>query len=554
MTKLNPTAWTPLRMLRAATLSLALFAVGCEGPTGNTGGQGEPGPQGPKGDPGTSQTVDPSLSTVDKAFAGIGGKPAIQGLTGFELTTSGMRYAVGENFSPEDAPPLGSTYAGSTVSYDVAGDKFVIRHKRKLVFAFPLDQDFKEIILGNQGFLDGTESLFGFPGGPLGSDRVAAIRRQQRFFNPHLILKDIAATPNMATDGGAAILDGSIHNLLVVNNPVHPVTLYVNAKTGKISKLVTLESEHLHRDVPVEYFYEGWEATPSGLLFPKNVYVGVDGHLVHTETRTAVAVNPTLAASLFQLPANTNLPPYNAEDAARGAANSQFHLIFAGFGIPLDGQDLTTNATQIDPGVWYIRGFSHNTIVVEQANGIVVLEAPLYPERADAIIAWIRTQFPSKPITHVLATHHHSDHSAGLRSFVAAGARVVVHESVAAFYREIFRAPSTVRQDTLARTPAAATIITVPINGSFRIEDATHPVVAYHLTSTHAEDLLMFYLPNEKTIFTSDVWSPGQGGFGNGPRELYTAITQTYNLQVTKLTGGHGNTGTLQELQTAAGQ
>jgi glyoxylase-like metal-dependent hydrolase (beta-lactamase superfamily II) len=554
MRKLNPTAWTPLRTLRAATLSLALIAVGCEGDRGPQGDPGAPGDPGPKGDPGTSQTVDPALTPVDKAFAGIGGKTAIQGLQNFELTTSGLFYTAGEGFRPTDAPGLGSTEDGTTVSYDVAGDKISIRHKRKLTLFFPLDQDYKEIILGNQGFLDGTESLFGAPGGPLLSDRVAAIRREHRLLNPHLILKDIAATPNIATDGGAALLDGSVHNLLVVNDAVHPITLYVNAKTGKIAKLVTLENEPLHRDVPVEVFYEGWETTPSGLLFPKNVYVGVDGHLIKSETRKAVAVNGTLVAANFQLPAGTQLPPYNAEDAARGAANHEFHQVFSSFGIPLDGQDLTTNATQIDPGVWYIQGFSHNTLVVEQANGIVVVEAPLYPERADAIISWIKNQFPTKPITHVLATHHHSDHSAGLRSFVAAGARVVVHESIVGFYREVFRAPSTVRPDKQAQTPGTPNIITVPINGSFRIDDAAHPVVAYHLENTHAADMLMFYLPNEKTLFLSDLYNPGQGGFGNGPKELYKAITQTYTLDVTRLTGGHGNTGTLEELRQAAGQ
>jgi glyoxylase-like metal-dependent hydrolase (beta-lactamase superfamily II) len=557
MRKLNFTAWTPLRTLRAATLSLALFAVGCEGPQGEPGTPGTPGTpgaQGPKGDPGTSQTVDPSLSTVDKAYAGIGGKTAIQGLQNFEFTTSGIRYAAGEGYRPEDAPLLGSTYDGSVVSYDVAGDKLAIHHKRKLTLFFPLDQDFKEIVIGNQGFLDGTESLFGAPGGPLGSDRVAAIRRQQRLLNPHIILKEIAATPTMARDGGAALLDGSVHNLLVVNDSVHPITIYVNAKTGKISKLATVESEHLHRDIPVEYFYEGWEAAAGGLLFPKYVYIGVDGHLVASETRKTVTVNGTLAATRFQLPENTQLPPYNAEDAARGAANSQFHNIFASFGIPMDGQDLSVNQTALDPGVHYIRGWSHNTLVVEQSNGIVVLEAPLYPERADAIIAWIRTQFPNKPITHVLATHHHSDHAAGLRSFVAAGARVVVHEAAGSFYEELFRAPSTIRQDTLARMPANANITKVPVGGSLRLEDATRPVVAYHVDNTHAADMLMFYLPNEKTVFASDLFSPGLGGFGTGPLELYRSITQTYNLQVTRMTGGHGNTSTLDDLRVAAGQ
>ncbi|KFE68312.1 MBL fold metallo-hydrolase [Hyalangium minutum] len=547
MRKLSSTRWSPLRTLRAVTLGFALVAAGCEG---DAGPQGE---QGPQGAPGTDATVDPSLGTADKAFAGIGGKAAVQGLQNFELTVSGQAYTAGEGFRPSDPPLMGSTSNGTTISYDVAGNKLAIHHKRTLTLFFPLQQDFKEIVNGNDGFLDGTESLFGAPGGPLLSDRTAAIRRQQRFLNPHLILKDIAANPSIATDGGSALLDGSLHNLLVVSDSVHPITLYVNAKTGKLAKLSTLENEPLHRDVPVEVFYEGWETTSSGLLFPKNVYMGVDGHLVSSETRKTVTVNGTLAASLFQLPSGTNLPPYNAEDAARGASQHVFHQVFASFGIPLDGVDLTTSETVLTPGVHYLRGYSHNTLVVEQANGIVVLEAPLYPERSDAIINWIKAKFPNKPITHVLATHHHSDHAGGLRSYVAQGTKVVAHESLTSFYQELFRAPSTLRPDALAQKPTAPTIVPVAIGTPLRLDDASHPVVAYNLPNTHAADMLLFYLPNDKIAFASDLFNPGQGGFGNGPKELYTAIKTTYSLDVTTVTGGHGNTSSLADLQQAAG-
>ncbi|WP_224240357.1 MBL fold metallo-hydrolase [Hyalangium gracile] len=541
MRKLNPTRWTPLRTLRAATLSIALVAAGCEG---------DQGPAGPKGD---SAVLDPSLGTADKAFVGIGGKQAVQDLRSFELQISGMNYAAGEGFRPTDAPLLGSTLDGTVIRYDVAGDKINIHQKRNLTLFFPVAQDYQEIINGNQGYLNGTESIFGIPGGGLLPDRVAAIRRQQRLLNPHLIFKDIAANPSLAKDGGAALLGGVLHNLLVVDDAVHDLTLYVNAQTGQLSKLSTVENEPLHRDVPVEVFYDGWETTPSGLLFPKNAYIGVDGHLVHSETRKAVTVNGTLEASLFQLPAS-NLPPYNAEDAARGASQHQFHMIFSSFGVPIDGQDLSLAETQLAPGVWYLRGFSHNSIVVEQASGLVVIEAPLYPERGDAIIAWAKQKYPTKPITHVLATHHHTDHTAGLRSFVAAGATVVVHEAAASYYPDIFRAPSTIRPDTLSRTPAQIKLRTVPTGGSLRLDDATHPVVAYELTNAHAADMLLFYLPNEKVVFASDLYNPGQGGIGNGPKELYRSITQTHQLDVTTVTGGHGNTSTLAELKTAAGE
>ena len=55
-------------------------------------------------------------------------------------------------------------------------------------------------------------------------------------------------------------------------------------------------------------------------------------------------------------------------------------------------------------------------------------EAPMHELRSEVVIDWIERTFPGKPITYVIATHHHTDHSAGLRAYVARGAAAVVHE------------------------------------------------------------------------------------------------------------------------------
>jgi glyoxylase-like metal-dependent hydrolase (beta-lactamase superfamily II) len=560
MRKPNVAPWNSLRTLRTAALGFALVAAGCDsveegaGPPGAQGPQGPQGSQGPKGDPGTSAVVDPALSPVEKAFAGIGGKAAIQALQGFELEITGQRHIQGEGYTPDADPLLAHTFDGTRVRYDVKNNRLAIHHKRTLkVFGFNSVQDYVERINGNLGHVDGTESLFGAPGGNLLSDRTAAIRRQQKLLNPHLILQEIATTPALASDGGMALLDGSLHHVVVVNDPVYPLSLYVNAQTGKLSKLVTLENDHLHRDIPVEVHYAGWQATAAnGLLFPRSVFIGVNGHLLHSETRKSVAVNPTLDAALFAFPASAS-PTYVEADASRGLANHQFHMTFASIGIPIDGLQTEVSGQQMAEGVYFLGG-SHNSVAIEQANGIVILEAPLNPERSTAIINWVKAQahFDGKPITHVFATHHHDDHSAGLRAFVAAGASVVVHESAAPFFRTIFRNPSTIRKDPLAEKPAAANIITVPAGGMFKLDDAANPVAAYSLETVHAKDMLLFYLGGQKVAFSSDLYNPGVGGIGNGPKELYKAITQTHKLDVAQVAGGHGGIQPISDLAALA--
>src|SRR5439155_1503288 len=82
--------------------------------------------------------------------------------------------------------------------------------------------------------------------------------------------------------------------------------------------------------------------------------------------------------------------------------------------------------TQLAPGVFFLGGGTHNSLAIEQTNGIVIVEPPLYDERSDAVIAWASAQFPGKPITHLVITHFHDDHSGGLRAYVALGATIAV--------------------------------------------------------------------------------------------------------------------------------
>lgn len=485
--------------------------------------------------------LQPVPDPLEKALTGVGGEDALQNLVSFTIESTGTRWIYDEQFSPGD--PAGRVGDFTLeLNYDLAGDNLRLDYVRG-------ERQVSEVIAGELGYIDGQDAAFGPPGlKSMTSDRWASTLKQQRLLNPHLILQEILADPSIVSQADEQLLDGSVHHRLVVADEVAPITLYVNAATGHISKLATMENDHLRRDVPLEAFYYDWQPVEEGLSFPAELYLALDGEIIHKEIRSAIGVNQPLEPAMFEIPAEVS-PEFDEDLAARGEASSQFNQSFAANGFIKDGAQTEINATEIAPGIFHLTGVANNSMIIEQADSIVVVEAPLHQARSEAVIDWIETTFPGKPISHVLSTHHHTDHSAGLRSYVAEGATVVLHEAAVPFFEEIFQAESEVRPDALVANPVEAAIEAVSANGSVTIPDESQPVAAYPVENSHAEDMLLFFAPNAGVLFVSDLYSPNPGVEpGPGGQAIYDAIVAA-GLEVSLVAGGHGTTIPFEEFE-----
>lgn len=105
-------------------------------------------------------------------------------------------------------------------------------------------------------------------------------------------------------------------------------------------------------------------------------------------------MNEAIDAKLFDFPAGAK-PTFDQTAADRGDANHQFHQSFASFGIPLDGEQTFVQESLLAPNVHYLLGGSHNSILVEQAAGLVLLEAPLYEARSKSPKAAVLITVPA---------------------------------------------------------------------------------------------------------------------------------------------------------------
>jgi glyoxylase-like metal-dependent hydrolase (beta-lactamase superfamily II) len=207
-------------------------------------------------------------------------------------------------------------------------------------------------------------------------------------------------------------------------------------------------------------------------------------------------------------------------------------------------------------GVWYVTGGTHNSVVIEMKDHLIVVESPLNDERALAVLAEIR-KLSSKPIKYLVVSHHHFDHSGGVRAFAGEGVTLITHEVAKTYFEKIVAAPATVSPDHLAKSGKKATV--EGVRDRRVLTDGTRTVEVRHIAgSLHADDLLMVYLPKEKFLIEADAYTPpAPNAAPMTPPSAFTVnlvenITKQ-GLAVDQILPLHGRMVPVAELHKAAG-
>jgi len=476
------------------------------------------------------------------AVNAVGGPQALRGLRSFRYLASGNRWIYDEGVRPGDRAKPSATF-DERVRYVVANRGTPNRVRVDVVrTSAGADRPVHEVISGPRGFIRGVDANFSSAATkPMTADRGAAIREELALLNPHVLLQRALRNPRMARDGGTAVLDGRSFRVLVLRHAVAPIRLFVNTRTGRIARLRTFQHDYLRRDVLVEVRYQRWSRAGAGLMFPRTVGLWSDGQRLHQELRPAgkVVANPRLGAAAFRIPASAGAERFGARLTSVGMKTSEWLMSFANLGFIKDGGQTAINPQQVAPGVILLGGVSNNSLVVRRASGVVVVEGALHDLRAEAVIGFVRRRFPGARITHVITTHHHSDHSGGMRPYVAIGARPVLHEAAVPFFQKVFSERSSrIMPDRLDGSNRPAQILSVPANGTRVLNDANQRIEVLPFPGDHSVDMTVTFVEQAGVLFVSDIYSP-PGPPGAGGQALNDLIVAN-NLNVDWIAGGHG--------------
>jgi glyoxylase-like metal-dependent hydrolase (beta-lactamase superfamily II) len=211
---------------------------------------------------------------------------------------------------------------------------------------------------------------------------------------------------------------------------------------------------------------------------------------------------------------------------------------------------------KVAEGVWHLAGGSHNSVLVEFADHLMLIEAPLYDGRAEAVLAEARRLVPGKPLRYVVNSHHHFDHAGGLRAAAASGATLVVSEPARPWFETAFAQANGIRPDALARSGRRAAF--EGVLGKRVFSDGTRTVEVHFIEgSPHAQGFMMAWLPRERLLVEADAYTPGvpNAPAPAQPNPLHVNLVTNIErlaLEVDRILPLHGRVVPYSELRTAA--
>ena len=459
----------------------------------------------------------PEQQVINDAAAALGGRDRILAVKTLAIEGDGANGNLGQDLTPERAVQTFSltNYKRET---DVAGSRTRVEQTRTPTFPYFQGQQPQRQILGVAGDI-------GYNIAPDGSatrvaNAVAKDRRVEIFHHPLTIVR--AALAPDATLANARTANGQKAVDVTTNGTTF--TLATDATTNLPTRVVSMADNLNLGDVAIETAFSDYQDV-NGLKLPARLTTTTDRVMtvdLHATKQTIDGPTSDLAA------------PQAAAAAAAVSGTAPANV----------------TVQEVAKGIWWLAGQSHHSVAVEFGDHLTLIESPQNDTRALAVIAKARELRPDKPLTTVIVTHHHFDHSGGVRAAVSEGLGVIAHKGSAAFFQSAMTRPHTIVPDALTKN--AKPLKLESVDEEMELKDATQTVELYHIAgSPHADTLLMAYFPRERILVEADVFTPG-AAVAPYAANLMENITKR-KLRVDKIVPIHGTIAPFSDLQKVVG-
>jgi hypothetical protein len=465
------------------------------------------------------------LTIINQAVDALGGKDLVLGAKSLKIYGYGQlayQDGGGNIASSPDAPQKWININGYRRVVDLEHGRTNVQQRNIQDFVFAYRRNMTGDVQVNAS-LDGDVAFNTEPNGKVArAPAMAARNRRIDMLDNPLSLLRMALDPK--TTLSHLRKQGEVQVMDVTTPQGDALVLAVNSATHLPAWLSWVAPHPNFGDVTYRTHFAGYQPVDgNGLNLPS-------GYNTISDFRNVV--QQKLYVDKYEV--NGTLPDLAAPADVRAAA------------APVPGRP-NVDAIPVAKGIWYLKVTpGGNSTLYEFDDHLVLFEAYGSEANGLAVIEKARATVPGKPVTQVIVSHYHIDHTGGLRAAVSEGLTIITNRQNVEYVKEVTSRPAKLFPDALGRNPKVAKIIAV--DDHLKLKDNSMELDIYRVVNnSHFSQGLMAYAPRDKLVSEGDLVDEGWDlvWWGNS----YADSVKYWKLSVDRDLPVHGNIHTYAEVQ-----
>ena len=481
---------------------------------------------------------------IKQAVAAEGGVDALRGLKGLAIKGDAKFWEPGQSYAAGGEPRfLGdATFA---ITWDVAKGVSKTDWDRDQKYPEPIRLKYTETLFPSFGVNSEEKGAQ-----PMSRIRVAALLRELERASPQLLLNAMNDPSNVLPLDPQPLGKASLPAVSFTDKGTK-FTILFDRETHLPAAVRTRDDDNIHGDSNYDLVLSDWK-TVGGAKLAEGLSYQIGGVEVAKLNYREVAAVPSIPDEAFAVPEAVKAvapPPATGNVPYQWVLRRLFLTRFLDSDNVIYPNGGNLKLVELAPNVQHVEGGTANNLIVAMKDYLVIFDAPYGELQSRWTIDAAKAKYPGKPIKYLVLTHHHMDHTGGMRTYVAEGATVIVPAPDKAYFEQDVAAARTLVPDDLQKKPAAANIIEV--KDEVTIKDEADEIRLFNINNPHVQGFILGYVVKSNVLYVTDLISP-RGVINRSVATVAVGdAVRKFGINPTVVAGGHGTTAKVADLTKA---